>query len=157
MKNLWMLMLACHALSMGCGEAEEITLPSRPDRANFEEMQRTLLTIGCSADGTGCHAVLVGDFQVSSFPKAPADAEREFLLTKPFIDLEDGANSILLRSAFEGDPLAAGHPLCFSNADSCAYRRILAWIDYESDVDETMEEACPEADLIENACFNSET
>ena len=154
MRKVWMLILSCYACSMGCGEAEEITLPSRPDRASFEDMQRTLLTIGCSADGTGCHAVLVGDFKVSSFPKAPADAETEFLLTKPFIDLEDGANSILLRSALRGDLLAEGHPVCFSNADSCAYRRILAWINYTADTDETMTEACPETDLIENACFN---
>ena len=157
MKNFWILIFASFTCSLGCGEAEEITLPSRPDRATFEDMQRTLLAIGCSAEGTGCHSVLVGDFKVSSFPKAPADAETEFLLTKPFIDLEDGANSILLKSALSGDELAEGHPICFSGVDSCAYRRILAWIDFTPDAGETMDEACPETNIIENACFNSET
>ena len=141
-------------LSIGCGEAEVIELPTRPDRASFDEMQETLITIGCSAGGGGCHAVLVGNFKVADFPKAPGVSETEYILTKPFLDLATAEESVLIRTAVRDDPLALGHVICFENLDSCSARRIVAWINYAGEGDETMDEACPPEDMIENACFN---
>ena len=138
---------------VGCGEAKVIEFSQRPNRELFTDAQETMLKIGCASDGTGCHAVLVGNFKVSPFPKPPGDLDNEFVLTKPFIDLDEPTNSLLMRVALQDDPEAVGHAICFSNADSCAFRRLRAWIAYETPNDSTLEEACPETDIIENACF----
>ena len=140
-------------VAAACGEAEVIELPTRPDRASFEEMQKTLITIGCSAGGS-CHAVLVGNFKVADFPKAPGVSETEYILTKPFLDLNAAEQSVLIRTAVRDDPLALGHAICFENLESCSARRIIAWINYAGEGDETMDEACPPDEMIENACFN---
>lgn len=134
-----------------CGEAEEITIPTRPDRTSFDDAQETMLTIGCGV--AGCHAVLVGDFKLTEFPKSPTSSESEYLLTKPFLDLEDAENSLLMRTALQDDPNALGHAICFDSVDSCAFRRLVAWINFTADGDQTMEEACPSAEIIDNACF----
>ena len=150
--NRWLWGLLCLlTTSVGCGEAEVIELPTRPDRATFNQMQRTLIAIGCSAGG--CHSVLIGDFKATEFPKTPADSEEEYILTKPFVDLDEAENSVLIRTALKDDPLALGHPICFANFDSCSARRILAWINYAGEGDQTLDEACPEEDVIDNACF----
>ena len=136
-----------------CGEAKVIEFSQRPNRAAFTDAQETLLKIGCASDGTGCHAVLVGDFKVSPFPKEPGDLDTEFVLTKPFLDLDEPENSILMRTALKDDPEALGHPICFENTETCAFRRLSAWIAYSVQGDESMDEACPPTDVIENACF----
>jgi len=154
MSQRWYTFLLAGLFAVGCGEAELIELPTRPDRASFEEMQETLITIGCSAGGGGCHAVLVGNFKVADFPKAPAVTETEYILTKPFVDLDTAEESVLIRTAVRDDPLALGHAICFENLESCSARRILAWINYTGEGDQTMDEACPPEEMIENACFN---
>ena len=154
MTIIWRMLLCATVVLAACGEAELIELPSRPDRASFDEMQQTLITIGCSAGGGGCHAVLVGDFKVADFPKPPSISESEYQLTKPFVNLDMASDSVLVRTAVRDDPLALGHPICFESLDSCSAKRILAWINYAGEGDETMNEACPPEDMIENACFN---
>ena len=147
--------LSTHILLLGgCGEVESIVLPQRPPRDQFEAVQKTLLKLGCSADGTGCHSVLVGEFKVEPLPKSPSVFDTEFTLTKAFIDLEEPKNSALMRSSLRGDPLSLGHPICFDSFEACGFRRIEAWVAFGEGSMLTPDEACPLAEVVENACFN---
>lgn len=136
----------------GCGQVESLKLPQRPPREQFESVQKTMLKLGCSLDGSGCHAVLVGDFKVAPFPKAPNVIDAEFTLTKAFIDLDAPDESTLLRSSLQGDPRALGHPICFDAKDNCGYKRILAWVAYTGAADEAPDEACALDEVLENGC-----
>ena len=147
-----MRLLLTLVLVVGCGQVESLTLPQRPPRDQFESVQKTMLKLGCSLDGTGCHAVLVGDFKVTPFPKAPNVIDSEFTLTKAFIDLETPDESTLLRSALQGDPRALGHPICFDATDNCGFKRILAWVAYTGATDEAPDDVCALDEVLENGC-----
>jgi hypothetical protein len=136
-----------------CGQAEEIVLPQKPDRVIFADVRSSLIRLGCSANGGGCHAVLVGDFKLGTPDSSPGDTADELQLIKGIVDLESPENSLILRVALRGDPLALGHPICFDTETSCAYRRVIAWLSYDGEGDETPDEVCKAADVIENACF----
>lgn len=148
--SIWILLLMW---LLACGRAEEIVLPQKPDRALFSDVRNSLIRLGCSANGGGCHAVLVGDFKLGTPDSNLAETEREFQLTKSIVDLESPGNSTLLRVALRNDPLSLGHPICFDAEVSCAYRRVIAWLSYDGEGDETPDEACSPSDVIENACF----
>lgn len=145
--------IAIILMLIACGRAEEIVIPQRPDRAQFESIRDTFIKVGCSQNGQGCHSVLVGDFKVGTPTDGAAEVESEFLLTKALIDLDEPQNSLLVRSALRDDPLALGHPICFEE-QTCAYRRIVAWAGYEGPNDPTPDDACPKDDVIQDACFN---
>lgn len=149
-KCLWLFALAT---LIACGEAEEIVLPQKPDRALFTDVRDTLIKVGCSADGSGCHSVLVGDFKLGSPESDLAAIENEFQLTKALVDLESPGNSLILRAALRNDPLAIGHPICFDADTSCAFRRVVTWLSYETADDQTPDEVCDSSEVIENACF----
>ena len=138
---------------LACGQAEEIVIPQRPDRAQFETIRETFIKVGCSQNGQGCHAVLVGDFKVGTPADGPAAVENEFFLTKALIDLNEPENSLLIRSALKDDPLALGHPICFLET-SCAYKRVVAWVGFEGPADPTPTDVCNDSEVIQDACFN---
>ena len=148
---LWILPLAG---LFACGEAQEVILPQRPDRLLFTDIRESFITLGCSANGEGCHSVLVGDYRLGTSESGVAEIEEEFQLTKALVNLDSPPESLILRVALRNDPLALGHPICFDSETSCAFRRVVAWLSYEGQGDPTPDAVCDPSELIENACFS---
>jgi len=146
-------LLAAVVVSMalaGCGEGEVTTLilPVSPDNGpEFAVAQRAMLTMGCGI--VGCHATTVGNFQVSGEPGAVQD---EYLLSKAAIDQAAPGDSVLLRVALTGDPIAVGrHPFCFANTEGCGWRIITAWIADGEPTASAVADMCP---VTDGACFS---
>jgi len=133
----------------GCGEIEKVVLPVRPSQTQFVEVQDRLIEAGCSAQ-PGCHAVVVGNFQVTPAPKSRGQFEAEYLLTKDFhIDLDAPERSKLLTVSLEGHPENIGHVACFSSVCSCTYQAVYDWI---ADRPLVPDESCPD-ECLEDSCF----
>ena len=141
--------LAVLGLLWGCGEIEKVVLPVRPSQTKFTGVQDLLIESGCSAQ-TGCHAVVVGNFQVTPAPKSRGQFEAEYLLTKDFhINLEAPERSKLLTVSLQGHPENIGHAACFSSVCSCTYQAVYAWIADRSFV---ADEPCPD-ECLEDSCL----
>ena len=110
----------------GCGEVESLVLEVRPSQSEFDAVQTQLLELGCGV--RGCHAVVVGNFQVTEPPKSGAQREAEYLLTKGHVNLDAPEQSKLLTIALVGHPEQIGHPACYPTECSCAYQAIYNWI-----------------------------
>lgn len=114
-------------LLTACGEATVtgLVLPVVPDNgAQFLVAQQAMLDIGCGIPG--CHATIVGNFQITANPKAPAALDEEYSLTKRFIDLDDPDASVLLTAALASN--TQNHVACFKDGEGCAWQIITAWI-----------------------------
>jgi hypothetical protein len=131
------------AAGAGCGEVESLVLEVRPSQSEFDDVQTQMLELGCGVPG--CHAVVVGNFQVTEPPKSGAQRETEYLLTKAHVNLDAPEQSKLLRIALAGDPEQIGHPACYPTDCSCAYQAIYNWIAAPITVD------CP-GDCVPDGC-----
>ncbi len=148
-----MVCLAGSGVFWGCGEFETLELPQYPPRQDFVAVQEVLVSVGCSGDeAQGCHRTLIADFRITEEPKSDQAREDELLLTKSKIDLLDPDQSVLLRVALRGDAKSLSHPICFSSVDSCAYRKIIAWIRWGGEDDERPDDI--ECQVEDDSCFN---
>lgn len=148
----WLVAAAVVAFGWGCGEVETVKLAAAPDPSDFAgTIQPLLEQLGCSANG-GCHSVVAGNFQFIEDPN-PAQRDANYLSAVGKLDLADPARSDLLALLVKGTD-GRTHPrppYCFESVDSCAYRKILAWADWEAPGDlrpqdvpcDEPDEACP--------------
>lgn len=125
--------LVCVALILGgCGEVTELELSVRPSQTDFEaEIQPLFVQLGCSQAGL-CHTVSQGDFLFVEMPDAD-DVQANYLEVKKHINLGNPASSTLLAELLAANPDAEHNPRCFGDAQSCAYRKVLAWIAWEGE------------------------
>ena len=129
--GFWLCLLA------GCGEVASVSLVNRPEREAFPEIREILLTVGCSGDDRagGCHAVVVGDLQISIEEPPAQQLEEEFLQIKAIVDLDAPEESRVLTVAAPpdpDDPEPVGHSICFDAGGACADSKLLAWISGEA-------------------------
>lgn len=121
---------------LACGEIERAELLVRPSKADYAaEIQPIFESLGCSASRF-CHATAQGNLLLVEQP-TPSQLEDNFLGAKAMADLDAPDKSPLLASLLqtEANPQALHNPACFSSRQSCAYRKIRAWIAWAQEGD----------------------
>lgn len=145
------LLVLAAGLLAGCGEGEVTTLvlPVSPDNGEqFVAARQAMLTVGCGI--VGCHATIVGNFQVTDQPGAQQD---EYLMAKKVIDQEAPGESVLLTVALADHPTQVNrHPACFANTEGCAWRILTAWISDPADPEATASAIAETCTPLELAC-----
>ena len=153
------------ALPAGCGEIERADLVVRPRKDDFAaEIQPIFERLGCSA-GTLCHSVPQGDLKLVVSPGAAA-LDDNYLSAKGKIDLDTPAGSPLLADLLPKDasPGATHVTVCWKSPESCAYRKISAWIAWDAaedprpqdiacDVEAPADTACDDPAVLDVCCF----
>lgn len=116
---------------IGCGEGTvtDVLVPIVVDNGpQFIAAQNAMIEVGCGA--AGCHAMIVGNFKVTPNPEDnPKDAvtlDDEYSLTRPFLDLDNPDESVLLTAALVGN--VGRHVPCFVDREGCAWQIVTAWI-----------------------------
>ncbi len=135
-------------LLAACGEVERLDLAVRPRQDDFEtQIQPLLVQVGCSRDGV-CHTTPQGELRLVEQPDAD-DLQDDYLGVKAKIDLDDPDASVLLTYLLA--PEGGHRPQCWASTESCAYRKLRAWIAWSADGDprpqdvacDTSAERCP--------------
>lgn len=153
------------AAAAGCGEIERADLVVRPRKDDYAaEIQPIFERLGCSA-GTLCHSGPQGDLMLVDSP-GPAALDDNYLAAKAKIDLDAPAESALIADLLPKSvaPAATHVTVCWKSVDSCAYRKLLAWITWDSaedprpqDLDCTVEApsetACDDPAVLDACCF----
>lgn len=131
----WAVVVA-GVLLAGCGEIERLDLTVRPRQDDFEaQVQPLLQQLGCSRNGR-CHTVALADLQIHEDP-TPAQLQENFQSVKARLDLENPEASDLVSILVQGAEKRHPPPpqFCFVSTDSCAYRKIVAWIAWQGPSD----------------------
>ncbi len=143
MRPLWLLLLL-----FGCGEVERVELTVRPRQDDFREVVRPLLLqVGCT--GEVCHGIKGGGGGLF-LPTTEDEAavQEAYLFTKLFLDTEAAEESKFLSYCVCG----GGHrPACFSDPESCAYRKLVAWIGWQGEGDPRPQDV--DCEITESECF----
>lgn len=148
-----------------CGEIERADLVVRPRKDDYaREIQPIFERLGCSA-GAACHSAPQGDLLLTASPNAAA-LDENYLSAKAKCDFDAPAASPLIADLLPADvePTATHVTVCFKSMDSCAYRKILAWIawsgagdprpqDIACEVEAPGPTACDSADVLDACCF----
>lgn len=127
MAGLGAAALASLMALIGCGEGTvtDLLLPISVDNGpQFIAAQNAMIEIGCGA--AGCHGAIIGNFKVTPNPKDPVTLDDEYSLTRPFLDLNNPDESVLLTAALVGNP--DRHVPCFVDREGCAWQIVTAWI-----------------------------
>lgn len=157
------LFLACAATA--CGEIERAELVVRPRKDDFAaEIQPIFERLGCSA-GTLCHSGPQGDLKLVVSPGAAA-LDDNYLASKAKLDLNAPADSPLIADLLpKGVAPGATHvTVCWKSPESCAYRKLLAWIswdaaedprpqDIDCEVETPGDTACDDPAVLDVCCF----
>lgn len=150
-----------------CGEVERATLVVRPRKDDYgSQIQPLFERLGCSA-GTICHSNAQGDLRLVDRPGA-ADLEENYLQVKAKSDLVAPDRSPLLESLLPTAvaPDATHVTVCWKSRESCAYRKIAAWMAWSSVSDPRPQDipcqvevpddtACDDATALDVCCFRS--
>ena len=136
---------------LACGEVERFDVAVRPRLDDFESHVRPmLLEVGCSRNGR-CHTQLVGDVQLTDALDA-AQVQAEYEGLKAVVDLDAPGQGKALTLLLKGHPAPTHRPAyCFESVNSCAYRKLLAWVAWAEADDlrpgqvacDYSDEACP--------------
>lgn len=117
-----------------CGEVERAELVVLPRKDDFvTEIQPVFERLGCSA-GTRCHSEPQGNLKIVVAEPTAADLEENYQSAKGKTDRQSPDESALLADllASEANPDADHNPACWKTEMSCAYRKIRAWIAWET-------------------------
>lgn len=150
-----------------CGEVERATLVVRPRKDDYgSQIQPIFERLGCSA-GTICHSNAQGDLRLVDGPGA-ADLDENYLQVKAKSDLDAPDRSPLLESLLPTAeaPSATHVTVCWKTRESCAYRKIAAWMAWSSATDPRPQDipcevevpgpvACDDAAVLDVCCFRS--
>ncbi len=148
-----------------CGEIERAHLVVRPRKDDFAaEIQPIFERLGCSA-GTLCHSGPQGDLKLVVSPGAAA-LDDNYLATKAKLDLNVAEGSPLIADLLPKSvaPGATHVTVCWKSRESCAYRKLLAWIswdaaedprpqDIDCDVETPGDSACDDPTVLDVCCF----
>ena len=131
------LALLLGAASSGCGEVERADLVVLPRKDDYvTEIQPLFATMGCSA-GTRCHSVPQGNLRIIVTEPNAAELEENYQSAKGKSDLRAPDASPLIADLLfsEANPQADHNPACWKSRESCAYRKLRAWIAWSGDDD----------------------
>ena len=148
-----------------CGEIERAELIVRPRKDDFAaEIQPIFERLGCSA-GTLCHSGPQGDLKLVVSPGAAA-LDDNYLAAKGKVDLNAPLNSPLIADLLPKTfaPGATHVTVCWKSTESCAFRKLLAWISWDGaedprpqDIDCEVEApsgtACDDPTVLDACCF----
>jgi hypothetical protein len=158
----WALVVAGQT---GCGEIERADLVVRPRKDDYaSQIQPIFERLGCSA-GTLCHSGPQGDLMLVESPGAAA-LDENYLATKAKIDLDQPTGSPLIADLLPKSiaPGATHVTVCWKSTESCAYRKINAWIawdgaedlrpqDIACEVEVPADTACDDPEVLDVCCF----
>ena len=120
--------LALGVASSCGGEVEVARLTIRP---SFEAWQDTIQPLfremGCAVNGA-CHGDdFRGEVRITGAPDGEA-LYADYLSVKATVNVAEPERSPLLVRLLRGGPGANHFPPCFDAVDSCAWRKVVAWI-----------------------------
>lgn len=120
--------LALGVASSCGGEVEVARLTIRP---SFEAWQDTIqplfVEMGCSVNGA-CHGDdFRGEVRITAEPDGEA-LYADYLSVKGTVNVAEPERSPLLVRLLRAGPGANHFPPCFDAVDSCAWRKVVAWI-----------------------------
>lgn len=155
------------ALAGACGEVEQAELVVRPRKDDFgAHIQPIFERLGCSA-GTICHSTPQGDLELIDSPGA-AGLDENYLQVKAKSRLDAPDESPLLESLLPADvaPEATHVTVCWKSRESCAYRKVRAWVAWSSaadprpqdipcEVEVPAETACDDPAALDVCCFRT--
>ena len=122
-------LLAAVGLLGSCGG--EVDVERLAVRPSIEQWQNTIQPLfrdmGCSVAGA-CHGDdFRGEVRVMPEPD-PGQSYTDYLSVKGALNLSDAEQSPLLVRLLRGGPGGNHFPPCFNSRDSCAWRKVVAWI-----------------------------
>ncbi len=130
-----LLVVASALAGVGCGEIERLELAVRPDPGDFAEaVQPVLVSAGCGKSPR-CHGETGGELLI----KAETDADSlqtSFQSVVGFVDLDAPDESALLEYVRTQEPPTGHRPRNCWTPETCAWRKIAAWIAWSGPGDE---------------------
>ncbi len=127
--------VALLAVAAACGEVERFDVVDRPRLDDYAAVVHPMLIeVGCSRNGR-CHTQLAGELRLAPEPDAE-DLKVGYAGLRARVNPDAPDESDVLRLLVQGNPAPTHRPpWCFASTESCAYRRLRAWIGWQAEGD----------------------